>query len=244
MHQFGFKFKYEEEKNDIEQKRKQVLPSASIDVLRLSARPYNCLKKHYGKIETMTIADLLEEIEEPEDLLKIRNMGKKSAEEVIEKVHKLGFRFKYEEEQDNKELNLEQVVQEEPLREETEYSSSTEENSENSTDSFSELVQAIESADSKYAEISKIVEELNAQKENILQKINQLLQQLNEMSNGNITQEIATTMPQVYQLLQEQRKKLQYLDRAIAEAQKLEETNREERVKLTEKYDGMIQGGN
>ena len=64
------------------------------------------------------------------------------------------------------------------------------------------------------------------------------------MSNGNITQEIATTMPQVYQLLQEQRKKLQYLDRAIAEAQKLEETNREERVKLTEKYDGMIQGGN
>ena len=244
VHQLGFKFKYEEEKNDIEQKRKQVLPSASIDVLRLSARLYNCLKKHYGKIETMTIADLLEEIEEPEDLLKIRNMGKKSAEEVIEKVHKLGFRFKYEEEQDNKELNLEQVVQEEPLREETEYSSSTEENSENSTDSFSELVQAIESADSKYAEISKIVEELNAQKENILQKINQLLQQLNEMSNGNITQEIATTMPQVYQLLQEQRKKLQYLDRAIAEAQKLEETNREERVKLTEKYDGMIQGGN
>ena len=71
-----------------------------------------------------------------------------------------------------------------------------------------------------------------------------MLQQLNEMSNGNITQEIATTMPQVYQLLQEQRKKLQYLDRAIAEAQKLEETNREERVKLTEKYDGMIQGGN
>lgn len=59
----------------------------SIDELGLSVRSYNCLIR--SGIET--VGDLMDIT--LEDLHKIRNLGKKSADEIIKKVHALGVGF-------------------------------------------------------------------------------------------------------------------------------------------------------
>ena len=59
-------------------------PSISIEDLELSVRAYNCLKR--ASINSM--AELLKKSEH--DLLIIKNFGKKSADEVIEKLHEHG----------------------------------------------------------------------------------------------------------------------------------------------------------
>ncbi len=72
-----------------------VLPSSSdsgddklIEELELSVRAYNCLKR--ARINTLR--ELLEIINQrPEDLKKIKNLGQKTYEEIVEKVEKLGY---------------------------------------------------------------------------------------------------------------------------------------------------------
>ena len=59
-------------------------PSISIEELELSVRAYNCLKR--ASINSMS--ELLKKSEH--DLLIIKNFGKKSADEVIEKLHEHG----------------------------------------------------------------------------------------------------------------------------------------------------------
>ena len=59
-------------------------PSISIDELELSVRAYNCLKR--ASINSM--AELLKKSEH--DLLNIKNFGKKSSDEVIERLHHFG----------------------------------------------------------------------------------------------------------------------------------------------------------
>lgn len=59
-------------------------PSISIEDLELSVRAFNCLKR--ASINSM--AELLKKSEH--DLLIIKNFGKKSADEVIEKLHEHG----------------------------------------------------------------------------------------------------------------------------------------------------------
>ena len=59
-------------------------PSISIEDQELSVRAYNCLKR--ASINSM--AELLKKSEH--DLLNIRNFGKKSSDEVIEKLHQFG----------------------------------------------------------------------------------------------------------------------------------------------------------
>ena len=59
-------------------------PSISIEDLELSVRAYNCLKR--ASINSM--AELLKKSEH--DLLNIKNFGKKSSDEVIEKLHQFG----------------------------------------------------------------------------------------------------------------------------------------------------------
>ena len=56
----------------------------TIEDLELSVRAYNCLKR--ASINSM--AELLKKSEH--DLLNIKNFGKKSSDEVIEKLHELG----------------------------------------------------------------------------------------------------------------------------------------------------------
>ena len=59
-------------------------PSITIDELELSVRAYNCLKR--ASINSM--AELLKKSEH--DLLSIKNFGKKSSDEVIERLHHFG----------------------------------------------------------------------------------------------------------------------------------------------------------
>ena len=59
-------------------------PTLSIEDLELSVRAYNCLKR--ASINSM--AELLNKSEH--DLLNIKNFGKKSSDEVIEKLHQMG----------------------------------------------------------------------------------------------------------------------------------------------------------
>ncbi len=67
------------------------LLKASIDDLELSVRAYNCLKRS----NIYTVADLVANTEQ--EMSKIRNLGKKSLKEVIDKVKEMGLTFKNEE---------------------------------------------------------------------------------------------------------------------------------------------------
>ena len=53
-----------------------------IEDMYLSVRSYNCLKR-YG---VDTVEDLIDACEHPEDLLKVRNLGRKSLQEIINKL--------------------------------------------------------------------------------------------------------------------------------------------------------------
>lgn len=64
----------------------------TIEELDLSVRSFNCLKR----AGINTVEDLTNKTEE--DMMKVRNLGKKSLEEVIAKLHSLGFSLTSEEE--------------------------------------------------------------------------------------------------------------------------------------------------
>jgi len=63
----------------------------SIEDLELSVRPLNCLKR----AGIFTIEDLLKLTED--DMLKVKNLGKKSLEEVMEKLSSMGYTLKTKE---------------------------------------------------------------------------------------------------------------------------------------------------
>ena len=62
----------------------------SIDDLDLSVRAYNCLKR----AGILTLRDLTDKSEN--EMMKIRNLGKKSLKEVIDKVKGMGLNFRDE----------------------------------------------------------------------------------------------------------------------------------------------------
>ena len=64
----------------------------TIEELDLSVRSFNCLKR----AGINTVADLTTKTEE--DMMKVRNLGRKSLEEVIQKLQSLGFDLRKEEE--------------------------------------------------------------------------------------------------------------------------------------------------
>ena len=74
-----------------EAKRDKVL-EMTIEELDLSVRSFNCLKR--AGIDT--VEDLINRTEE--DMIKVRNLGRKSLEEVIQKLHSLGLDLKKVEE--------------------------------------------------------------------------------------------------------------------------------------------------
>lgn len=63
----------------------------SIDELEFSVRAYNCLKR----ANINTLQDLTQKSEN--EMMKIRNLGKKSLKEVIDKVKEMGFSFRNDE---------------------------------------------------------------------------------------------------------------------------------------------------
>lgn len=77
------------EKDD---KGKEKILEMTIEELDLSVRSFNCLKR----AGINTVNDLIEKSEE--EMMKIRNLGKKSFDEVREKLSSLGFQMMKEEE--------------------------------------------------------------------------------------------------------------------------------------------------
>ena len=77
------------EKEDDE---KEKVLEMSIDELELSVRSYNCLKR----AGINTVEELINKT--PEDMMKVRNLGRKSLEEVQAKISELGFHFRPSEE--------------------------------------------------------------------------------------------------------------------------------------------------
>lgn len=70
---------------------KDKLLETAIEDLELSVRSYNCLKR----AGIHTVADIVNKSEQ--DMIKVRNLGKKSLDEVINKITELGLEFKNKE---------------------------------------------------------------------------------------------------------------------------------------------------
>ena len=68
-----------------EENRKDKLLEMTIEELELSVRSFNCLKR----AGINTVDDLINK--SPEDMMKVRNLGKKSFDEVKAKLNSLGF---------------------------------------------------------------------------------------------------------------------------------------------------------
>jgi len=73
-----------------EAQRDKVL-EMTIEELDLSVRSFNCLKR----VNINTVEDLISKTED--DMIKVRNLGRKSLEEVIHKLAMMGLNLKNEE---------------------------------------------------------------------------------------------------------------------------------------------------
>jgi len=67
-----------------EEEKKSKVMEMTIEELDLSVRSYNCLKR----AGINSVEDLIQRNEE--DMMKVRNLGRKSLEEVVNKMHELG----------------------------------------------------------------------------------------------------------------------------------------------------------
>ena len=74
-----------------EESKKEKVLEMSIEELELSVRSFNCLKR----AGIATVEDLANKSET--DMMKVRNLGKKSLDEVTNKLHSLGLDFAQEE---------------------------------------------------------------------------------------------------------------------------------------------------
>ena len=77
------------EKDD---KGKEKVLEMTIEELDLSVRSFNCLKR----AGINTVEDLINKSEE--DMMKVRNLGRKSLEEVVWKLASLGFNLRKDDE--------------------------------------------------------------------------------------------------------------------------------------------------
>ena len=75
-----------------EEEQKDKILEMTIEELDLSVRSYNCLKR----AGINTVEELIQRNEE--DMMKVRNLGKKSLEEVVNKLHELGLSLRDDDE--------------------------------------------------------------------------------------------------------------------------------------------------
>ncbi|MEW6698327.1 MAG: DNA-directed RNA polymerase subunit alpha [Bacillota bacterium] len=75
-----------------EEEQKDKILEMTIEELDLSVRSYNCLKR----AGINTVEELIQRNEE--DMMKVRNLGKKSLEEVVNKLHELGLSLRNDDE--------------------------------------------------------------------------------------------------------------------------------------------------
>ena len=71
-----------------EEDDKEKVLEMNIDELELSVRSYNCLKR----ASINTVEELINKT--PEEMMKVRNLGRKSLEEVFAKLKELGLELK------------------------------------------------------------------------------------------------------------------------------------------------------
>ena len=71
---------------------KEKVLEMTIEELDLSVRSFNCLKR----AGINTVEDLINKTEE--EMMKVRNLGKKSLDEVINKLHSFGLELRSEDE--------------------------------------------------------------------------------------------------------------------------------------------------
>ena len=76
-----------------EDNEKEKVLEMNIDELELSVRSYNCLKRRKA---VNTVEELCNRT--PEDMMKVRNLGRKSLEEVLAKLKELGLQLNPSEE--------------------------------------------------------------------------------------------------------------------------------------------------
>ena len=74
--------------NEKEDEKKEKVLVMSIDELELSVRSYNCLKR----ANINTVEELISKTQD--DMMKVRNLGRKSLDEVVAKLNELGLSFK------------------------------------------------------------------------------------------------------------------------------------------------------
>ena len=74
-----------------EEDKKEKILERPIEELELSVRSFNCLKRS----GISTVGDLACKSEN--DMMKVKNLGKKSLDEVIAKLHELGLNLRNEE---------------------------------------------------------------------------------------------------------------------------------------------------
>ena len=72
---------------DKEPEGKEKALDMNIDELELSVRSYNCLKR----AGINTVAELINKT--PDEMMKVRNLGRKSLEEVLAKLKELGLQL-------------------------------------------------------------------------------------------------------------------------------------------------------
>ena len=77
--------------NKTEDDKQQQILKMAIEEMDLSVRSYNCLKR----ANIHTVEDLTKKTED--DMLKVRNLGRKSLEEVIQKLESYGLALKQQE---------------------------------------------------------------------------------------------------------------------------------------------------
>ena len=75
-----------------EENKKERILEKSIEELELSVRSFNCLKR----AGIATVEDITNKTES--EMMRVRNLGKKSLDEVIAKLHSLGLDFAPEDE--------------------------------------------------------------------------------------------------------------------------------------------------
>jgi len=77
---------------EVNNQGKEKVLEMTIEELDLSVRSFNCLKR----AGINTVEDLINKSED--DMMKVRNLGRKSLEEVVEKLNSLGFQLQNVEE--------------------------------------------------------------------------------------------------------------------------------------------------
>ena len=193
-----------------------------IEEIGLSTRAFKALIRSGIK----NVGDIVELTEN--QVMNISGLGTKSFNEIVDKINSMGLNLKAEEVQDN-----------EPRVEE----SVTEKQKEERKDSYTELVSQILGCDTEYAELGKKINAVNEQRESVNKKIEELINQIDGLTNGNVTQDAATTIMQAVKVLNEQKNIQKELESKLKEMQTLEAKNREMKSKLAKNLSEMIRGG-